>query len=41
MSNIAQFENNFIERTYPSIVSDMSIAFAELVANPGMQELLA
>ena len=33
MSNIAQFENNFIERTYPSIVSDMSIAFAELVAN--------
>lgn len=33
MNNIAQFENNFIERTYPSIVSDMSIAFAELVAN--------
>ena len=33
MSNLAQFENNFIERTYPSIVSDMSIAFAELVAN--------
>ena len=33
MSNIAQFENDFIERTYPSIVSDMSIAFAELVAN--------
>lgn len=33
MSNTAQFENGFIERTYPSIVSDMSIAFAELVAN--------
>lgn len=33
MSNTAQFENDFIERTYPSIVSDMSIAFAELVAN--------
>ena len=27
------FENNFIERTYSSIVSDMSIAFSELVAN--------
>lgn len=33
MSDVALFENNFIERTYPSIVSDMSIAFAELVAN--------
>ncbi len=33
MSNQASFENNFIERTYPSIVSDMSIAFSELVAN--------
>lgn len=33
MSNLALFERNFIERTYPSIVSDMSIAFAELVAN--------
>lgn len=33
MSDIALFERNFIERTYPSIVSDMSIAFAELVAN--------
>lgn len=33
MSNFALFENNFIERTYPNIVSDASIAFAELVAN--------
>lgn len=33
MSDLALFERNFIERTYPSIVSDMSIAFAELVAN--------
>lgn len=33
MSDIALFEKNFIERTYPSVVSDMSIAFAELVAN--------
>lgn len=33
MSDIALLENNFIERTYPTIVSDMSIAFAELVAN--------
>lgn len=33
MSNKALFENNFIERTYPSIVSDISVAFAELVAN--------
>lgn len=33
MRNIALFENNFIERTYPSIVSDISTAFAELVAN--------
>lgn len=29
----SKFENNFIERTYASIVSDMSIAFSELVAN--------
>ena len=28
-----KFEKNFIERTYSSIVSDMAIAFAELVAN--------
>lgn len=27
------FENDFIERTYSSVVSDMSIAFSELVAN--------
>lgn len=27
------FENDFIERTYSSIVTDMSIAFSELVAN--------
>ena len=33
MSDLALFEKNFIERTYPSVVSDMSIAFAELVAN--------
>ena len=33
MSDLALFESNFIERTYPNIVSDMSIAFAELVAN--------
>lgn len=33
MNDSALFERNFIERTYPSIVSDMSIAFAELVAN--------
>lgn len=33
MSDLALFEKNFIERTYPSIVSDMSVAFAELVAN--------
>lgn len=33
MSDLALFERNFIERTYPSVVSDMSIAFAELVAN--------
>lgn len=36
MSNIIQkslFENDFIERTYSSVVSDMSIAFSELVAN--------
>lgn len=33
MNDLALFERNFIERTYPSIVSDMSIAFAELVAN--------
>lgn len=33
MSDLALFERNFIERTYPNIVSDMSIAFAELVAN--------
>lgn len=33
MNNLALFETNFIERTYPSIVSDMSTAFAELVAN--------
>lgn len=33
MGDIALFERNFIERTYPSVVSDMSIAFAELVAN--------
>lgn len=33
MSNLSVFEHNFIERTYPSVVSDVSIAFAELVAN--------
>lgn len=33
MSDLALFERNFIERTYPTIVSDVSIAFAELVAN--------
>ena len=33
MSDLALFEKNFIERTYPSIVSDISIVFAELVAN--------
>ncbi len=33
MSDLALFERNFIERIYPNIVSDMSIAFAELVAN--------
>lgn len=33
MSDRALFESNFIERTYPSVVSDMSIAFSELVAN--------
>lgn len=33
MRDYALFERNFIERTYPSIVSDVSIAFAELVAN--------
>ena len=33
MNDLALFERNFIERTYPNIVSDMSIAFAELVAN--------
>ena len=27
------FENDFIERTYSSVVSDVSIAFSELVAN--------
>lgn len=32
-NNLALFETNFIERTYPSVVSDVSIAFAELVAN--------
>lgn len=30
---MALFEDNFIERTYPTIVSDVSTAFAELVAN--------
>ena len=33
MSDMALFENNFIERTYPTIVSDYSTAFAEIVAN--------
>lgn len=36
MSDVIQkstFENDFIERTYSSIVTDMSIAFSELVAN--------
>lgn len=33
MTDIALFEKNFIERTYPTIVSDDSFAFAELVAN--------
>ena len=33
MSDAALFERDFIERTYPSIVSDVSTAFAELVAN--------
>ncbi len=28
-----KFESNFIEKTYSTIVNDMSIAFAELVAN--------
>lgn len=28
-----RFEEDYIERTYPSIVSDISIAFSELVAN--------
>ena len=32
MSDAALFERDFIERTYPSIVSDVSTAFAELVA---------
>lgn len=29
----SKFEKDFIERTYASIVSDISIAFSELVAN--------
>ena len=29
----SKFEKDFIERTYASVVSDMSIAFSELVAN--------
>lgn len=33
MSDNALFESNFIERTYPTIVSDYSTAFAEIVAN--------
>lgn len=33
MNDLALFERNFIERTYPNIVSDTSVAFAELVAN--------
>lgn len=33
MSDLTLLESNFIERTYPNIVYDMSIAFAELVAN--------
>lgn len=33
MNNSSLFESDFIERTYPSIVSDISTAFAELVAN--------
>ena len=33
MSDNAWFESNFIERTYPTIVSDYSTAFAEIVAN--------
>ena len=33
MYDNALFENNFIERTYPTIVSDYPTAFAEIVAN--------
>ena len=29
----SKFEKDFIERTYSSVVSDVSIAFSELVAN--------
>ena len=30
---VQKFEHNFFERTYPSIVRDISIAFSELIAN--------
>ena len=33
MNDKALFESNFIERTYPTIVSDYSTAFAEIGAN--------
>ena len=33
MKDNALFEKNFIERTYPSIISDSSMALAEIVAN--------
>lgn len=33
MNDLSLFESDFIARTYPSIVSDMPTAFAELVAN--------
>lgn len=29
----SKFENNFIEKTYNTVVTDMSVAFSELVAN--------
>ena len=32
----SKFEKDFIERTYASIVSDMSIAFSELVDNSNL-----
>lgn len=38
MSDLALFERNFIERTYPNIVSDMSIAFSYTI---NIQHLLS